>query len=166
VAPSNAYPCSDGKLVLIAGNKDEIYARLMEALGEPERAKDPRFATHVERGKRVEEVDDHIAAWTSQRTSEEVLKVMNAFAIPAGPINTAAEMVGDPHFQAREAIVSVDDPTYGRMRTHGVFPKLSETPGTFGRTGPALGEHNEAVYGEWLGHGAAQLADWRERGVI
>ncbi len=165
-APSNAYPTSDGKLVLIAGNADAIYARLMTALGAPERASDPRYATHVERGKRMEEVDDHIAAWTAERTAAEVLAVMHAHAIPSGPINTAAEMLVDPHFLARGAVTEVDDPGFGRLRTHGVFPRLSETPGAFGATGPRLGEHNEAVYGAWLGHGARQLEDWRARGVI
>ena len=166
VAPSNAYPCSDGRLVLIAGNKDEIYARLVAAMGEPERATDPRYATHVARGERVEEVDDHIAAWTVQRESAEVLRVMNEHAIPAGPINTAPEMLADPHFAAREAIVTVDDPTFGRLRTHGIFPKLSDTPGAFTRTGPSLGEHNEAIYGAWLGYGAARMAELKGRGVI
>jgi crotonobetainyl-CoA:carnitine CoA-transferase CaiB-like acyl-CoA transferase len=166
IAPSNVYPCGDGRMVLIAANKDGIFARLCEAMGEPGLAADPRYATHLARGERMEEIDGRIAAWTAERASEAVLETMHAHAIPAGLIYTAPEMLADPHFAARGSIVEVDDPTFGRLKMHGVTPRLSATPGAVRRTGPALGEANGEVYGGLLGRPTDQLETLRAAGVI
>jgi formyl-CoA transferase len=166
IAPSNVYRCKDGDY-LIAGNQDTVFARLCEAMGQPELAIDPRYATHEARGERQKELDELIEAWTSARTVADVEAVMIAAGVPAGKIYRAPEMLEDPHFQAREAIVDVDHPRWGKLPMQNSFPKLSKTPGSIRRTASqAVGQDNAEVYGEWLGLGADELAELRKAGII
>ncbi|GIL40525.1 CaiB/BaiF CoA transferase family protein [Roseiterribacter gracilis] len=165
VAPSNVYPCSDGT-VLIAGNQDNVFRRLAQGIGQPELATDPRFATHVERGERQAELDAIIAAWTKLHTIDQVIAVMNDSGVPAGKIYRPSDMMDDPHFKAREAIVRVAHKTFGDVAMQNVVPKLSETPGSVRSTGPELGEHNDEIYRGLLGFDDARLNDLKSRGVI
>jgi formyl-CoA transferase len=166
IAPSNIYTCKDGSY-MIAANGDAIFARLCQAMGRPELAQDERYATHIARGKHQEELDALINAWTSTLTVDEVDALMVEHSIPAGRIYRAPEMIADPHFQAREAIIEVETQTRGRLKMQNAFPKLSKTPSSVRRPAPAVpGQDNAEVYGEWLGLGADDLARLAAAGVI
>ncbi|MBX5445709.1 CoA transferase [Sphaerobacter sp.] len=166
VAPSNIYPTKDGDYVLIAGNADNVFRRLSEAIGHPEWPDDPRFATHQARGEHMEELDGMIADWTRQRSAEEILTTMHEAGVPAGKVYTAKDMMEDPQFAARENIVWVEDPEIGPIPMQNVVPRLSETPGAVRSTGPALGQHNAEIYGDLLGISPEEQASLQERGVI
>ena len=166
IAPSNVYRCRDGEY-MIGGNGDAIFARLAEAMGQPELAADPRFATHAARGERQGELDDLINRWTETLSVDQLEALMIAHSVPAGRIYTGKEMLEDPHFAAREAIVTVDHPEHGQVRMQAPVPKLSATPSTIRRPAPRFpGEHNAEVYGRQLGLDAAKLAALAAAGVI
>jgi formyl-CoA transferase len=166
IAPSNVYPCTDGDM-LIAGNQDTVFARLAEAIGRPGLASDPRYASHQARGARQAELDALIADWTGSRSAAQVAAIMEAAGVPAGRAYTARDMLADPHFQARDSIVSVDHPRWGKLPMQNVFPRLSETPGSIRRTASqSVGSDNAEVYGQWLGLGPDELAALSEAGVI
>ncbi|MGE0447081.1 MAG: CaiB/BaiF CoA transferase family protein [Vicinamibacterales bacterium] len=165
IAPSSVYPTADGS-VLIAGNGDAVFARLAAAMGQPELARDPRYATHAARGERQRELDDLIGAWSRQHTADHVLELMERHAVPAGRIYRAPEMLADPHFQARESIVKVPNRHFGEIKMQNVAPKLSETPGSIRSEAPEVGEHNDEIYRGVLGYDDARLADLRARGII
>lgn len=166
IAPSNVYACKDGEY-MIGGNGDTIFARLCTAMGQPELASDPRFATHVARGQRQAELDDLINLWTSTKTIDEVEALMIEHSVPAGRVYTGREMLADPHFAARQAIATVPHPVHGELKMQAPMPRLSDTPSAIRRRAPLHpGEHNTEVYGEILGLGAQELADLAARGVI
>ncbi len=166
VAPSNIYNCKDGKF-LIAANQDTVFSRLCEALGQPELARDKRFNSHTARGENMLELDGLINQWTSVRTVAEVDQLMQGVGVPAGGIYRAPEMLADPHFQARDAIIHTPTDEWPELRMQNVFPKMSKTQGEVRWPGPSqLGAHNEMVYGELLGLNAAELAELRKKSVI
>lgn len=166
IAPSNVYRCKDGEY-LIGANQDAVWSRLAQAMGRPELAKDPRYVDHVSRGRNQKELDDLIEAWTLTLTVEEVEALMIEHSIPAGKIYRAPEMLADPHFAAREAIVEIEHPRWGKVPMQAPFPKLSATPSRVRDPAPAsVGQHNAEVYGELLGLGPDALADMRAAGVI
>ena len=166
IAPSNVYSCSDGEY-MIGGNGDAIFARLAEAMGQPGLAQDPRFATHGARGAHQRELDELINAWTRTLTVDQLEALMIEHSVPAGRIYTGREMLSDPHFAARAALVAVEHPELGRIRMQAPMPKLSETPSSVCRPAPPTpGQDNAEVYGERLGIGAAELAALAAAGVI
>lgn len=166
IAPSNAYACSDGDIV-IGANQDKVFARFAEIVGKPEWAEDPRFKTHHARGVRQKELDALISEWTRTKTVSEVDALMAKAGVPAGPIYRPNRMLEDPQFLAREAIHWEEHSALGRIPMQSVFPKLSETPGRVRRPAPDLvGQHNEEVLGEVLGLGAEDVAALRRDGVI
>ena len=166
VAPSNLYECKDGSF-LIAANQDTVFKRLCDAMEQPGLAEDERYATHTARGARQQELDDLIEAWTRTRTVAEVDALMQKHGVPSGRIYRAPEMLDDPHFQAREAIVDVPHERWDNLKMQNVFPKLSGTPGEVRWPGPAtVGEHNAEVYGGMLGLSDAKLAELERKGVI
>jgi formyl-CoA transferase len=150
VAPSNVYPTRDG-MVLIAANQDTVFRRLCEAMQQPALADDARYDSHQSRGAHQQELDELIARWTTGQKTRAVLALMEVHGVPAGQIYRAPEMLEDPHFAARAAIVSVPHPQFGTIRMQNVVPKLSETPGGIRRPSPALGEHNDEIYVDFLG---------------
>lgn len=166
VAPSNVYPTKDGKLILIAANQDTVFRRLTEAMGRPELAQDERYSTHGARGMVQQELDDLIAEWTRTIDSTELENLMEVSGIPSGKIYTAAEMLEDAHFKAREAIVSTMHPKFGNLRMQNVAPKLSATPGSVRMAGPELGQHNQEVYAGILGRTPEQMAELSAKGII
>jgi succinyl-CoA--D-citramalate CoA-transferase len=166
IAPSNIYPTRNEDYVLIAGNADNVFKRLAAAVGHPEWAEDERYATHHARGENMEELDAMISAWTAERTGEEVLATMAEAGVPAGKVFTAADMVEDPHYVARGNIVEVEDPEIGTFPMQNVVPRLTETPGEVRWTGPALGQHNDEVYGGLLGIGDKERRKLLERGIV
>ncbi|GAB4576432.1 MAG: CoA transferase [Rhodothalassiaceae bacterium] len=165
VAPSNVYPTEDGD-ILIAANQDSVFSRLAEAMGRPELATDPRYESHVARGEHQAELDALIADWSRGFRSGPLLDLLERHGVPAGKIYKAPDMLADPHFKAREAIVRVPHPDYDNLFMQNVFPKLSETPGRIDWPGPAIGAHNDEVYGRLLGYDDARLAALRESGTI
>jgi crotonobetainyl-CoA:carnitine CoA-transferase CaiB-like acyl-CoA transferase len=150
VAPSNIYPTADGSMVLIAANQDTVFTRFAKAMGRPELATDPRYESHAARGQHQTELDSLIGEWTRTKDRGEILRIMDEAGVPAGLIYRAPEMLQDPHFKAREAIVSVPHPDFGEMRMQNVAPHLSETPGSIRSPSPRLGEHNDDIYLELL----------------
>lgn len=132
----------------------------------PELADDPKYASHVARGEHQGELDDLIAKWTGDLTSEEVLSLCEEHGVPAGNMYRAPEMLEDPHYEAREALIKVDHPQHENFVMQNVAPKLSKTPGSVEYVGPELGAHNEAIYGELLGMDSAAMANLEERGII
>jgi formyl-CoA transferase len=165
VAPSNVYQTSDG-MVLIAANQDTVFSRLAEAMGQPGLAADPRYSTHGARGAHQAELDALVEQWTRTLTTRAVLEAMDKFGVPAGLIYRAPDMLADPHFQAREAIVTVPHPDFGELRMQNVAPKLSETPGGVRSPSPSLGQHNDEVYLELLGIEPERYEDLKSRRVV
>ena len=155
VAPSNIYPTSDG-LVLIAANQDTVFRRLSLAMGAPELATDPHYSTHQSRGAHQRELDERIGVWTSGLTTTAVLAILQRpdTAVPSGLIYRAPDMLADPHFKAREAIITTQHPKFGELRMQNVAPKLSATPGSVRSAAPELGQHNDEIYLELLGMSA------------
>ncbi|NNM73097.1 CaiB/BaiF CoA transferase family protein [Enterovirga aerilata] len=166
IAPSNVYPTKSGVFVLIAANQDTVFKRLAAAMGRPELAEDPRYATHTARGQRQAELDAMIAEWTSGFEREELGRLLDEHGVPRGDIYRAPEMLEDAHFKAREAIVQVAHPRLGMLKMQNVAPRLSATPGQVKRAGPDLGEHNDEVFGGLLGMGADRMARLAREGVI
>ncbi|MGH6647699.1 CaiB/BaiF CoA transferase family protein [Aquabacterium sp.] len=146
IAPSNAYPCADG-MVVIGGNGDSIFKRLMIAIGRTDLSVDAELATNPGRVKRVAEIDEAIAEWTSRRAVSEVVDVLNAVSVPVGRIYSAKDIAEDPHYQARDMIVPVTTHDGLTVQVPGVIPKLSGTPGVISRRAPTLGEDTERVLG-------------------
>lgn len=165
VAPSNAYPTQGGVEVLIAANQDSVFGRLAHLMDQPGLATDPAYATHGARGERQAELDGIVSAWTSTMDADSLLSLLAAAGVPAGRIYQAPDMVRDPHYQAREAIVEVADAHFGRLQMPNVFPKLSRTPGSVRWTGPELGQHNEHVLAHELGLGRAHIQRLTEPAV-
>ncbi len=165
VAPSNVYACADGE-ILIGANQNSVWARLAEAMGRPELATDVRYATHTARGENQAELDALIEGWTRTLPAADALAAMEAHGVPAGKIYKAPDMLEDPQFKAREALVKVNHPRFDRLVMQNVFPKLSATPGEVKWAGAELGQYNEEVFGELLGMGAAERAELAEAGVI
>jgi len=166
IAPSNVYPTSDGDLVLIAANQNSVFRRLAGVMGRPELADDERYATHGARGAHMAELDDLISAWTATVTAGDLLDALHAGGVPAGRIYRARDMLADPHFAAREAIVRLAHPELGDVPMQGVFPRLSSTPGRVRHLGPELGEHNDEVYRGLLGLGDNEMEELTAGGVI
>jgi len=166
VSPSNVYPTGDGDLILIAANQDTVFARLAAAMGRPSLAEDPRYATHSARGAAMAELDNLIAEWTSTRAADDLLALLHDGGVPAGRIFRAKDMFADPHFAARQAIVTVPHPDFGELPMQNAVPKLSETPGAVRSAGPALGEHNDEIYGGLLGLDGDERARLRADKII
>ena len=166
IAPSNAYPCASGDMAVIGGNGDTVFARLCAAMDRGDLAADPRFATHAARGERQGELDEIISAWTSTLALDDLLSLLEAHGVPAGRIYRAPDMIEDPHFTAREAIISVPHPVFGQVRMQNAFPKLSATPGKVRWPGPDLGAHTDEVLKDVAGLSVEAIAGLRSRGVV
>lgn len=155
IAPTNIYPCLEGNWVIIGGNADGIFKRLMHAIGRADLADDPRFQHNPGRWEHHEFLDQIIGEWTAQRSIDEVMAVMVEAGVPAGALYDAPAIVDDPHFEAREMLethqVAIGDDAPKPVRFPGIVPKLSETPGGTQWLGPELGAHNEEIYGGLLG---------------
>jgi formyl-CoA transferase len=165
IAPTNAYLCQDGGYVLVAGNGDSIFKRLMLAIGRHDLAQDSSLANNAGRVARVVELDAAIAGWTAQHSVEQVLEVLDIAKVPAGKIYTVADIAGDPHYQARGMIETVTLSDGTPLSVPGLIPKLSRTPGAHRRNAPSLGQDSDAILRE-IGVSEAQIKAMRERGVI
>jgi formyl-CoA transferase len=166
IAPSNVYSCKDGPF-MIGANKDSLWKRLAAAMGRPELGDDPRYATHLARGKNQNELDALIDAWTQTLTVAEVDALMIEYSVPAGRVYRAPDMLDDPHFAAREAIIEVETERFGPLKMQSSFPKFSATPGAVRRPAPSVvGQHNTEIYGGLLGLSESEIADLAAKGAI
>lgn len=166
IAPSNVYKCADGEY-LIGANQDAVFARLCQAMDRPELSADPRYINHVARGTNQTELDELIEEWTKTLKVDELETLMIAHSIPAGKMYRAPEMMDDPHFAAREAIIELETPRWGTLKMQNAFPKLSGTPSTVRTPAPdQIGQHNAEIYGELLDISEQALAQLSEQGVI
>ena len=166
IAPSNAYRCHDGSHVLIAGNGDGIFQRLMHCIGREDLAADPALAHNDGRVARVEQLDAAIEAWTiAQPDIGVMLEKLKAADVPSGRIYSIREIAGDPHYHDRQAIATLRSASGLDVEMPAVFPILSDNPGTIRDRAPTLGEHTDAILAE-AGFDAATLADLRARGVL
>lgn len=165
-APSNLYPCKNDQWIVIAANTDGLFERLCKLMAREELLTDERFVTQISRVENREAIDDIVAAWTATYELSELLPRVEAAMIPAGPVYSIADIVDDPHFQARDMLLSLHDRLLGQLKVPGIVPKLSGTPGAARWPGPEIGAHNQQVYTELLKLGPAQLTDLVERGVI
>jgi crotonobetainyl-CoA:carnitine CoA-transferase CaiB-like acyl-CoA transferase len=166
IAPSNIYEGRDG-MVIIAANQDTVFARLCEAIGEPDLKDHHDYKTHVARGRNQTALDNVIQAWASPRSIAEIEDVMIAHGVPVGKVYRAADMLADPHYTARASLVDVPSDRWPGMKQQNVFPRLSATPGAIRWAGPeALGTHTEEVLTELLDLTPEQVARLRASGIV
>ncbi|WP_431102094.1 CaiB/BaiF CoA transferase family protein [Roseateles noduli] len=164
IAPSNAYPCADG-VVLIAGNGDSIFKRLMQVIGREDLANDEALANNAGRVARVEEIDAAIGAWAATRTVDDVLAPLAEASVPAGRVYTAKDIVEDPHFRARDMIIKQQTRDGHELDVPGIVPKLMGTPGAVRRAAPRLGGDTDEVLRE-IGLTAEQIDALRDRKIV
>ncbi|PJJ06683.1 formyl-CoA transferase [Janthinobacterium sp. 67] len=165
ISPSNTYPCADGQYVIIAGNGDAIFKRLMRAIGRDDLGDDPDLEHNDGRVRQNDKLDAAIAAWTMQHDLEHVLVVLDKAAVPNGRVYTAEDISKDPHYKARNMIERFELPDGQPIDLPGIVPKLSETPGRTNWVGPKLGEHTDEVLAS-VGIGADELKRMRSFGII
>lgn len=166
VSPSNVYPCSDGEY-LIGANQDAVFARLCNAMGRSDLATDERYATHVARGQHLRELDEIIANWTSSLTVDQLEALMIEHSVPAGKMYRAPEMLVDPHFTERRALIDVDTTRWGKVKMQNAFPRLSETPSSVRTPAPAtIGQNNEEIFGNLLNIEDSRIVELSRAGVI
>ena len=165
IVPTNTYPCADGRYVIIGGNADSIFKRLMQAAGRDDLAGDPRLSDNAGRVAHQREVDDAIAQWTRSLDAERVLDILDGAGVPAGPIYSVADMLRDPQYNARGLFETVDvagEP----LRIPALTPKLDRTPGETLWPGPEVGAHNREIYVDRLGLDEAALRSLEDDGIV
>ncbi|MBX8502043.1 CoA transferase [Pseudomonas cichorii] len=165
IAPSNTYPTADGAYVVIAGNSDPIFKRLMHAIGRSDLAQRQDLAQNDGRARESTMLDTAITEWTSQQSIDHVLTVLEQAEVPSGRIYSVADIVADPHYQARDMILDATLPGGAEVKMPGIVPKLSETPGQVNWQGPALGQHTEPVLAE-LGFSDSDIQRFKAGGVV
>ena len=165
IVPSNTYPTADGRHIVIGGNGDSIYKRLMRAIGRGDLADDPSLANNAGRVQRVAEIDEAISAWSRTCTLEQALEVMEQAEVPSGRIYSIEDIARDPQYQARGMLEEAELDDGSRLKIPAVVPRLSETPGGTRWLGPELGEHTDEVLDQ-LGYDSERIRKLREAGVI
>jgi formyl-CoA transferase len=165
IAPSNAYKCQDGGYVLIAGNGDSIFKRLMHTMGRDDLGLDVGLTDNAGRVKRVEEIDAAIGVWTATLSVAQVLELLDAASVPAGRIYTVADIATDPHYQAREMILKTVMADGSALALPGIVPKLSRTPGSHRRNAPEIGQDTDAVLQD-IGLTEAQIQALKDKGIV
>jgi formyl-CoA transferase len=161
IAPSNAYPCADGTSVIIAGNADQIFRRLMTVIGRPDLGEDPALGTNAGRWGRRDRLDAAISEWTAAHTRPEALAALDAAGVPAGPVYTAADILGDEQYRARNMIQYLPVDTGAERREvafPGVVPVMGETSVPVRAAGPDLVGHTHEVLGGLLGMSEEEIA--------
>jgi len=164
IAPTNAYQCADGGYVLVAGNGDSIFKRLMTVIGRDDLGNDPQLENNDGRVKRVAELDQAISEWTKTVSTTKALEVLDSVAVPAGRIYTVADIANDPHYKARENIQTIQMQDGSKLDVPGVIPKLSRTPGSIKTLAPDIGQNTDEIL-KSIGLNEAQVASLKERGI-
>jgi formyl-CoA transferase len=165
-APRNVYETADERYVAISASSQPLAMRTFDAIDRPDLKDDPRFETNEKRVEHADELDAIIQGWMDDHTRDEVLAAFDAADATLAPVYNVEDILADEQYQAREAVVSVDDPDLGEALVQNVVPTFSETPGGVRHLGPSLGEHNDTVYRERLGYDDDLLADLESEGVI
>jgi len=165
-APRNLYRCRDGRWLSLSASTQGIFERVAHSIGRPDLIEDPRFKDNGSRVKNREALNAILQEWIGARPLDEALETMRSGGAVVGPVYDTAMIMDDPHYEAREDIVSVPDRDLGQLKMQAAIPKFSKTPGHVYSTGPRLGEHNELVYGEWLGYDREKLSALKDQGVI
>jgi len=165
IAPSNTYPAKDGAYVVIAGNSDPIFQRLMTLIGRNDLATDPALKHNDGRAQQSDMLDDAIAAWTKTHSTDDILAALESAEVPAGRIYSVADIVSDPHYQAREMLLDAVLPDGASIKMPGIVPKMSDTPGEVNWQGPTLGEHTDAVL-QSLGMTPTAITALRQQGAV
>ncbi len=164
IAPTNAYQCADGGYVLVAGNGDSIFKRLMTVIGRDDLGRDPLLENNDGRVKRVVELDQAIGEWAKTLSTTKVLEVLDSVAVPAGRIYTVADIASDPHYKARENIQTIQMKDGSKVDVPGVIPKLSRTPGSIKPLAPDIGQNTDEIL-KGIGLTDDQVASLKERGI-
>jgi len=164
IAPTNAYLCADGGYVLVAGNGDSIFKRLMKLIGRDDLGADPELENNDGRVKRVVELDQAIGQWANRLSTDEALEALDSAAVPAGRIYTVADIAKDPHYKARGNIETIQMADGSKVDVPGVFPKLSRTPGSIKTLAPDIGQNTDEILRS-IGLNDAQVASLKERGI-
>ena len=164
IAPTNAYLCSDGGYVLVAGNGDSIFKRLMTMIGRDDLGNDPQLENNEGRVQRVTELDQAIGEWAKTVTTDKALELLDSVAVPAGRIYTVADIANDPHYKARENIQTIQMHDGSKVDVPGIIPKLSRTPGSIRSLAPDIGANTDEIL-RGIGLSDAQVASLKERGI-
>jgi crotonobetainyl-CoA:carnitine CoA-transferase CaiB-like acyl-CoA transferase len=165
-APRNLYRSGDGRWLGLSATSQSTFESLARAMGLAGLITDPRFKDNAARLENREALNQVLEGWLGQRSTEEIMETLVPAGGVVGPVYDAAQIVDDPHYQAREDILNIDDPELGPTRMVGIVPKFSETPGAVEHAGPRLGEHNRQVYGAWLGYSDLQVEELESQGII
>jgi len=165
IVPTNTYACLDERYIVIGGNGDSIFRRLMHAVGRDDLADDPRMADNLGRVAHESEIDGVLSGWSAALSSADALAILDQADVPAGPVNSIADIAADPHFIARGAFERIEV-NGDERRVSAVHPRLCDTPATTRWAGPDLGEHTEQVLMDYLGVELGQVEGWRELGLI
>ena len=164
IAPTNAYQCADGGYVLVAGNGDSIFKRLMTVIGREDLGNDPQLENNDGRVKRVIELDQAIGEWTKKVSTSAALEALDSVAVPAGRIYTVADIASDPHYKARGNIQTIQMKDGSKVDVPGVIPKLSRTPGSIKTLAPDIGQNTDEIL-KSIGLSDDQVASLKERGI-
>jgi len=165
-APANLFRSKDGQWVYIAAANDSLFPQLVKVMGREDVLQDPRFATNEARMAHVDEAEDVLAKWVGGKTAEEVVGLVRGAGLPCAKIASIADVVVNPQVRHRGMLVEVEHPTAGRVPMQGLHTHFSETPMQIRCPAPLLGQHNEEVYGRWLGARPSQVAQLKAEGVI
>ena len=165
IAPSNAYKCQDGGYVLIAGNGDSIFKRLMQTMRRDDLGSDADLTDNTGRVQRVEEIDAAISEWTAKLSVAQVLELLDAASVPAGRIYNVADIAADPHYQARDMILQTVMADGSTLALPGIVPKLSRTPGSHRRNAPDIGQDTDTVLHD-MGLTQAQIQALKDKGIV
>ena len=164
--PHNHYTTSDARYVAIACTNDTMFHRLTVAMGRPDLADDPNFSSNARRVAHRGKTDAMVQEWVGSYTAKEVMEILETNEVPNGLVYSVADMFQDPHYQARENIISMNDPVDGEIKMCSVVPRLSETPGRVETTGPEMGAHNQEVYCDLLGFSPEELDRMKGEGIV
>jgi formyl-CoA transferase len=164
IAPTNAYLCADGGYVLVAGNGDSIFKRLMTVIGRDDLGNDPQLENNDGRVKRVAELDQAIGEWAMTVSTHKALETLDSVAVPVGRIYTIADIASDPHYKARENIQTIRMHDGSQLEVPGIIPKLSRTPGSIKTLAPDIGENTDEIL-KSIGLNESQIASLKERGI-
>ncbi len=165
-APNSVYPTRDGGYVLIAAAADAVFRRLADVIDRPDMKEDPRFAAAIPRAENMQACDEAVTAWTSQHDMADIERQLEEAGVPASRIFTVADIFEDPHYQARDMLVDVEDDDLGPVTLTGIVPKLSETPGHIRWTGRETGADTTSVLIEELGLDQAEIDDLADQGIV
>ena len=165
-APRSLYRTGDERWLGLSATSQNTFESLSKAMGMPDLIDRPAFVDNGSRIENRDELNDELNSWLGERTLQDTLDQLIPAGGVVGPVYGAAEIVADPHYQAREDIIEIDDPELGHTRMLGIVPKFSETPGAVEHAGPTIGQHNTAIYRSWLGLQDSDLDGLKERSVI